>query len=177
MAGSLVQVSSQTVTGTPTTVQLLGMNSTYDTYYIQFSNCVPTTDDKNFSMRMTESGVANSTASSYINTGRIVRTDTSFSNVNETTSNWRLMSGVGNATGEGVSGKLWIYNATRSGELTFYWCETLGYHATLGGALNYIQAGHQNTTNKVYDGVEFAWESASTFSSGKLVMYGFKTSA
>ena len=62
MPGSLVKIDEEIVSGTPSTVQLLGIDSTYDVYLVKYNNVRPTTYDKDLFCRVTVSGTADSSS-------------------------------------------------------------------------------------------------------------------
>ena len=57
MSGSLVLIDSETVTSSTATVELTGIDSTYDVYQVVISNVTVNTDDA-LSMRVTKGGTA-----------------------------------------------------------------------------------------------------------------------
>ena len=45
MAGSLIKVNTATVSGTPSTLKVTGIDSTYDVYVLVAKNLIPSSDD------------------------------------------------------------------------------------------------------------------------------------
>lgn len=100
MPGSLVKIAETTVSGTPSTVQLLGIDSTYDVYVVKTNNIQPTTDTSIIRQRVTVSGTAD-TSANYDEAYKLLRTDTSFSNsANTNQTYFQLGTNLGTVTGK-----------------------------------------------------------------------------
>ena len=169
MAGKLVQVATETVSATPTTVQLLG-TTTDDVYMVAMNNVRPTTDDKDLFCRVTVSGTADSSAE-YDYAYKQLRADTSFNNTSFTNqTSWRLEFAIGNIAGEEMfNGLMYLYNFNNASEYSFMTLE--GSNRLQGQNLLAETGGGVQTETQACNGVEFFWESSSTFASGTFTLY------
>ena len=170
MPGSLVKIDEEIVSGTPSTVQLLGIDSTYDVYVVKYNNVRPTTDDKDLFCRVTVSGTADD-SSEYDYAYKQLRADTSFGNTtgaNETS--WRLEYAIGNVAGEEMfNGLMYLYNFNNSSEYSYMTLE--GSSRLQGQNLLGETGGGVQTEAQSCNGLEFFWESSSTFASGTFTLY------
>ncbi len=173
MAGSLIKIDEEIVSGTPTTVQLLGIDSTYDVYLLQFHNVVADTDNKDLYYRFTVSGTADS-SSNYDYAAKELRTDTSFQNrsANNQTYIPVNISGLGTGTGEAGVGNIYAFNFNNSSEYSFVTFETNIYD--FDPRLMGWQGGGVLTETQITNGFEFFWESSVNFASGTFSLYGLK---
>ncbi len=122
MAGSLVQVATNTVTSAVASVTLTGIDSD-DVYALFFHNVSFNTDARDISLRVLESGTPNTTTN-YDQAYKFLRTDTTFGNTGVTNANnFDVTSAIGNDTGETGQGIIYIYNAFNSSEFTFFTLE------------------------------------------------------
>jgi hypothetical protein len=172
MAGSLIKIDEEIVSGTPSTVQLLGIDSTYDVYMVNYVGVTPTTDDKNISIRFTVSGTADS-SSNYDFAYKTLRTDTSFSNSFLTNqSSIGISFGIGSATGENANATFYLFNFNNASEYSFITTEPV--YAVFNGNLSGHTGGAVLTVAQACDGVEFFLESSDTFEAGTFTLYGLK---
>ncbi len=173
MAGSLVKIDEEIVSGTPSTVQLLGIDSTYDVYVVRTNNVQPTTDASLLGQRVTVSGTADSTAN-YDETFKFLRTDTTFSNIARTNqNNFILATNLGTATSEVSNAIYYLFNFNNASEYSFMTCETTERNQN-AGLLVGCQGGGVHTVAQACNGIEFFFTNSSTFSSGQFVLYGLK---
>ena len=165
----LVQVATSTVTGTPTTVQLLG-TTTDDVYLVAMNNVRPTTNDKDLFCRVTVSGTADS-SSEYDYAYKQLRADTTFGNTaNTNQTSWRLEYAIGNVADEEMfNGLMYLYNFNNSSEYSFMTLE--GSNRSQGQNLLAETGGGVQTEAQSCNGLEFFWESSSTFASGTFTLY------
>ena len=173
MPGSLVLVQETTVSGTPSTVQLLGIDSTYDVYVVKYNNVRPTTDDKDLFCRVTVGGTADS-SSEYDYAYKQLRADTTFGNTAyQNQSSWRLEFAIGNVAGEEMANAtMYLFNFNNASEYSFMILE--GTNRLQGQNLLGETGGGVQTETQSCDGLEFFWESSSTFASGTFKLYGLK---
>jgi len=166
----LKQVATTTVSGTPTTVQILGTTTTDAVYLVAMNNVRPTTDNKDLFCRVTTSGTADS-SSEYDYAYKQLRSDTTFGNTagaNE--SSWRLEYAIGNVAGEEMfNGLMYLYNFNNSSEYSFMSLE--GSNRLQGQNLLGETGGGVQTEAQSCNGLEFFWESSSTFASGTFTLY------
>jgi hypothetical protein len=168
MAGSLIQVATNTVTSAVSSVDLIG-TTTNDVYMVAISGLSCTDDSYPLYLRFTESGTANS-SSNYDIAYRQFKSDTSFANASgQNMSIIDLSFASGNDTGEDISAIMYIYNANDSGEYTFCSFEDMWMVSTPkfwgragGGVL---------TVDSQVDGVSFFFGSSKTIASGTFTLY------
>ena len=173
MAGSLIKITETTVSGTPSTVQLLGIDSTYNVYVVKYFNVRPTTDDKDLFCRVTVSGTADS-STEYDYSYKQLRADTTFGNTaNTNESSWRLEYAIGNVAGEEMANAtMYLFNFYNSSEYSLMTLE--GVNRLQGQNLLGETGGGVQTVTQSCDGLEFFWEDSSTFASGTFKLYGIK---
>ena len=166
----LKQVATTTVSGTPTTVQILGTTTTDAVYLVAINNVRPTTDDKDLFCRVTTSGTADS-SSEYDAAYKQLRADTSFGNYSQTNlTSWRLEYAIGNVAGEEMfNGLMYLYNFNNSSEYSYMTLE--GSNRLQGQNLLGETGGGVQTEAQSCNGLEFFWESSSTFASGTFTLY------
>lgn len=166
----LKQVATTTVSGTPTTVQILGTTTTDAVYLVAMNNVRPTTDDKDLFCRVTTSGTADS-SSEYDAAYKQLRADTSFGNYSQTNlTSWRLEYAIGNVAGEEMfNGLMYLYNFNNSSEYSYMTLE--GSNRLQGQNLLGETGGGVQTEAQSCNGLEFFWESSSTFASGTFTLY------
>ena len=172
MAGSLIKIDEEIVSGTPSTVQLLGIDSTYDVYMVNYVGVTPTTDDKNISMRFTVSGTADS-SSNYDFAGKNIRTDSTFGNSSYTNASSITISfGIGSATGENANATFYLFNFNNASEYSFITSEPV--FAVFNDSFQGHTGGAVLTVAQACNGVEFFLESSDTFEAGTFTLYGLK---
>jgi len=166
----LLQVATSTVSGTPSTVQILGTTTTDAVYFVAMNNVRPTTDDKDLFCRVTTSGTADS-SSEYDYAYKQLRADTTFGNTagaNE--SSWRLEYAIGNVADEEMfNGFMYLYNFNNSSEYSYMTLE--GSNRLQAQNLLAETGGGVQTEAQSCNGLEFFWESSSTFASGTFTLY------
>ena len=166
----LKQVATNTVSGTPSTVQILG-TTTDAVYLVAMNNVRPTTDNKDLFCRVTVGGTADD-SSEYDYAYKQIRADgTSFGDTygaNE--SSWRLEYAIGNVAGEEMfNGLMYLYNFNNSSEYSSMSLE--GSNRLQGQNLLGETGGGVQTEAQSCNGLEFFWESSSTFASGTFTLY------
>ena len=166
----LKQVATNTVSGTPSTVQILG-TTTDAVYLVAMNNVRPTTDNKDLFCRVTVGGTADD-SSEYDYAYKQIRADgTSFGDTygaNE--SSWRLEYAIGNVAGEEMfNGLMYLYNFNNSSEYSYMTLE--GSNRLQGQNLLGETGGGVQTEAQSCNGLEFFWESSSTFASGTFTLY------
>lgn len=173
MPGSLVKIAETTVSGTPSTVQLLGIDSTYDVYVVKTNNIQPTTDTSIIRQRVTVSGTAD-TSANYDEAYKLLRTDTSFSNsANTNQTYFQLGTNLGTVTGEVSNAIYYLFNFNNASEYSFVTSETTEGNKN-SVLLVGLQGGGVHTVAQACDGIEFYFDNSSTFASGTFSLYGLK---
>tara|TARA_R100000353_G_C6501720_1_gene194350 strand:+ start:1184 stop:1699 length:516 start_codon:yes stop_codon:yes gene_type:complete len=166
----LKQVATNTVSGTPSTVQILG-TTTDAVYLVAMNNVRPTTDNKDLFCRVTVGGTADD-SSEYDYAYKQIRADgTSFGNTyGANQSSWRLEYAIGNVAGEEMfNGLMYLYNFNNSSEYSSMSLE--GSNRLQGQNLLGETGGGVQTEAQSCNGLEFFWESSSTFASGTFTLY------
>jgi len=170
MAGSLVQVATTTVSSAVSSVTLTGIDSN-DVYMLAISNLTPATINADIKLRVTESGSA-SADSDYDRGAKMLRTDTTYSNLSDTNADGFLISGsLNNTDGKGFGCIVYIYNANSSSEYTYTTHETAYMSEDLTTLLG-IQGGGVYTQTTAVDGVNITMVSpTSDIQSGTLTLF------
>tara|TARA_B100000519_G_C13853233_1_gene255261 strand:- start:10 stop:522 length:513 start_codon:yes stop_codon:yes gene_type:complete len=165
----LIQVATTTVSGTPSTVQILG-TTTDDVYLVAMNNVRPTTDNKDLFCRVTVGGTAD-TSAEYDTAYKQIRADNNFGitqRSNETS--WLLEFAIGNIEGEEMfNGLMYLYNFNNSSEFSFMSLQAS--NRLQGQNLLAETGGGVQTETQACNGLEFFWESSSTFASGTFTLY------
>tara|TARA_A100001201_G_scaffold50246_1_gene50043 strand:+ start:25 stop:546 length:522 start_codon:yes stop_codon:yes gene_type:complete len=172
MAGSLIKINQVTVTS-GATMNITGIDSTYDVYVLQFNDVVADTDDKDLYFRFTASGTADSSAN-YDYAVKELRNDFAFQNRSATNGTYLPvnLTGQGTGTGEACNGTIYAFNFNNASEYSFCTIElTMFDFAT---RLFGWQGGGVLTVAQATDGFEFFWESSVDFASGTFTLYGLK---
>ena len=172
MAGSLILINEVTITS-GATMNITGIDSTFDVYFLQFNNVVADTDNKDLYYRFTVSGTADSSAN-YDYATKELRTDMSFQNRSATNQTYIPVniSGLGTGTGEAGVGNIYAFNFNNSSEYSFVTFETNIYD--FDPRLMGWQGGGVLTETQITNGFEFFWESSVDFASGTFSLYGLK---
>ena len=171
MAGSLIKIAETTVSSAVASVTLTGIDSTYDVYMVRFNNVAPVTDNVNLLIRVTVSGVADTTAN-YDEAAKFLDSTTSFgtqSNTNQTY--WFNSLAIGNSTSEQTNSILYLFNFNNSSEYSFYTKENTSL-TYLAGNTGY-QGGGVHTVAQSCDGLQFFFSSGN-IASGTFTLYGLK---
>ena len=109
-AGAMTLLASSVPTASPNVDFLNTFTSDYDAYFITLQNILPANSGRTLNMRVAVGGTAQSSANTY-------RSGTSVVNAtfNATSANILLGSGTLDATGNGLDGSIYLYNANGSG--------------------------------------------------------------
>lgn len=170
MSGSLIKITETTVSSAVASVSLTGIDSTYDVYVVKFNDVAPASDNTNLSLRFTESGTANTTAN-YDVAFQLMKTasntNSAYTNVNQAYLNLQ----VGNATNETSQGEIYIFNASDSGEYTYFTNQNAytNVFTQIAGA----SGGGVFTVESAVDGVNFLM-TVGNIASGTFKLYGLK---
>jgi len=110
-AGGSWTIINTTVASNDASITITGLSSTYDTYAIAISDVRPASDGQNLFMRLGDSSGIDSGGSDYeYKTGSQVSANTSYaSDASTGASSIRVCGGIGNATGEGGGGLLYLH--------------------------------------------------------------------
>jgi len=169
MAGSLVQVATNTVTSAVASVSLTGIDSD-DVYMVAYTNVSPSTDHTYLYARTTTSGTADSD-SEYDYAHKWLETTGTFSNFSSVNQDKYSIENAhnGTVTGETAQGICYLYNFNNSSEYSFFVSETssgYGNATTFYGAMG----GCVHTVAEANDGISFTYSSGN-IASGTFTLY------
>jgi hypothetical protein len=174
-AGGTWVLISTSVASTSATLDVTGLDSTYDTYYVIGSDLVPVTDDVEAWIRLGDSGGIDSAASDY-NAGTVTKkNDTgAIYYENDTAASALIISteqteSIGNAAGEGISFVAKILTPGDSTQKTKMSWE--GHITTNNGASTPIFGAGQRASVITCDRVQFLFQSGN-ISTGRLSVWG-----
>ena len=170
MAGKLVQVNKNIVDTAVSSILLTGID-TDNVYQLVMTNITPSTINADVQLRLTESGTG-SADSDYDRSGKMPRSDTTFSDLADTNATGFLLSGsLNNTVGKGFNAIVNIYNANDSSEYTYATHETC-YIAEDGSTFLGIQGGGVYTQTTAVDGIEIKLVGpTSNIASGTVALY------
>jgi len=171
MAGSLIKIDEEIVSSAVASVTLTGIDSTYDVYMVKFNNVLPDTDNVLIYNRVTVSGSADTTAN-YDFATKLLRTDTTFSNLSGTNGTAFILGTNGTAGNESSNGIMYLFNFNNASEYSFVTVEmTIRESDT---TLKAQQGGYVHTVAQACDGVQFFYASGNINTGAKFTLYGLK---
>jgi len=172
MSGSLVNIQTTTLSSPTSSVSLTGIDTTYNVYQCIVSGVKTATDDKDFYVKVTTSGTAQST-SNYNEVSKNLRVDTTFSNSSGSgNARWQPFSALGNASGENGNCVFWLYNfGTTEYSMVTIESSYNVYDIDLFG----MQGGGFYGVAEANDGINFSLESGTNFSAGTFILNGLRT--
>ena len=161
------------------------ITATYDTYLLVFSNLIPVTDDVGLWLRTsTDNGSAfdsGATEYSFGADGVIADGPTGSIISNGDDSNSEIVftdnaatKGVGNASTEGISGKIWFYNPLNASVFTRVYFDAVWGSADSNYSAHVTGFGARKAAADV-DAVQLLFESGN-IASGEVRFYGVKSS-
>ena len=164
----LIQVATNTVTGTPTTVSLTGINDD-SVYLVAYNNVTVSSSGIEMSAKVTVGGTADS-SSEYDNAMKFFRSDASFSTTAiQNGGVWDFKPQQVSA-GRSANGLLYLYNFNNSSEFSFitmehifYWSGSNGFSGHIGGAVQ--------TEAQACDGIQFVCSGSGTYVTGTFTLY------
>ena len=167
MAGSLIKIDEEIVSGTSTNaVDLIG-TTTDDVYMVAITNA-STTSDGQIRTRVLVSS-SEDTSSEYDQAGKALIANASFSNDTQTNANhWRFMF-TGNQSYETQSAILYLYNFNNSSEYSFVTNEVAGWTNT--PRLYGLQGGGVQTETQSCNGIRFYANSGNLSDGSKFTLY------
>ena len=172
MAGSLIKIDEEIVSGAVASVTLTGIDSTYDVYMIKANNVSTTDDNSSIRLRVTTSGGGVQSTSNYDMAYKVLKSDASFVNKSETNQdNLHLFyAGISNVAAENFNAIMYLFNFNNASEYSFVTTEVSALQYT--GALDGIQGGGVYTVAEAHDGVQIYVPN--TLDSGTFTLYGLK---
>ena len=164
----LLQVATDTVTGTPTTVSLTGINDD-SVYLVAYNNVTVSSSGVEIMARVTVGGTADD-SSEYDNAFKFFRADGSFSNASNTNGTVFDFKPQQVSAGRSANGLLYLYNFNNSSEFSFitmehsfFWSGSNGFSAHIGGSVQ--------TELQACDGIEFLCSGSGTYVTGTFTLY------
>ena len=171
MAGSLIKIDEEIVSSAVSSVQVTGIDSTYDVYLLVMQNVSPATVNADVVLRVEESGTA-STDSDYDIAYKLLRADTTYSEISSTNqTKWGISGSLENEAGKTFNGHCYIFNANNSSEYTFITIENV-YLADDGTMLGQ-QGGGVYTQTTTVDGLNISFDDGNV-DAGTFTLYGLK---
>ena len=181
--GAMTLLATQTASGSANLSFTSGIDDTYDSYVFKFYNIHPATDNVQFLFNMSSDSGSNynvtKTTTYFLaehnaTGGSANLSYQSAKDLAQSTDFQKLMTDLGNAADENLSGYLTIYNPSSTTFVKNFMSRTnaQAYSATNISFDNYI-AGYGNTTSAV-DAIQFKMSSG-TFD-GVIKLYGIKDS-
>jgi len=174
MAGSLIKIDEQIVTGAVSTVAVGGANwdSSYDVYMVKVNGLKVDTDGVNVYFRILDSSNNAETSANYDWARKIFKANTSFSDggLTNQTLDYFVNNNIGTGTGEVANGILHLFNFNNASEYSFYTLEELEIEASAGN-LQGLMGGGVLTLTAQHKGVQFSLSSGN-FNGGSVKLYG-----
>ena len=171
MAGSLIKIDEEIVTSAVASVTLTGIDSTYDVYMVAMNKVSPVDTGVNLYVRVTESGIANTTAN-YDKANKRLRSDTSFGNDFATNQNYINFQTALASLPYQENAILYLYNFNNASEYSFLTIESLAWYNSLN-FLDGLQGGAVFTSASACDGIQF-FMSSGNIDNGTFTLYGLK---
>lgn len=172
-AGALVYLSTQTVSGTPSTVDFTsGISSTYDDYIIFYEGVKSSLSNNEIFIRLFKSGAFQTSG---YNWTYLEYRDSAIGGANQGGSaTGQIVTNSGNtsATLTNQSGTVYLCNVNSAVANA---CNVRTQTVGMGGSVaeNYVaQAGGSQNTAAVVTGIRFLFGSGANFSSGTFRLYG-----
>jgi hypothetical protein len=173
-AGGSWNLIATAVASNSASLTITGLDSTYDTYAVAFSDLVPASDSQTPQLRVGDSGGLDTGSSDYSHLRMGDRVDNASFNLTGSMHNavdrMNLMSnGAGNAAGEGFGGMMFVHNPQDStSRHTFTGQFTCMNYA---GAFCYDTFGGQRNTVINLDRINFQFQ-AGNITSGRMTVWG-----
>ena len=173
MSGSLVLIDSETVTSSTATVELTGIDSTYNVYQVVISNVTVNTDDA-LSMRVTKGGTAQ-TDSEYDDAKKYLKADASFGNISNQNATQiditaTIDSGISASSGNGT---YYLFNFPNASEYSFVTIDSVHFQYN-DDTVRGFTGGFVHTVASASDGVQIKTNGGNNIDSGEFKLYGLR---
>jgi hypothetical protein len=172
MSGSLILIDSETVTSGVAQVKLLGIDSTYDVYVVQFLGVECTTDNEELYLRVTKASDSSADGTAEYDYGmkelKAYAASSDGSNTDQT--QWYITY-LGTPAQEQANGTLHLYNFANASEYSFYNIENTNMNSV--SKLSGGQGGGVHTVAQACDGVCFYMDSGN-IDAGEFRLYGLR---
>jgi hypothetical protein len=172
-------ISSQTASNSASLSFTSGLTSTYKAYKFIFTNCHPRTDDVGFQFNLSTDSGSNYNVTKTTTVFRAYHFESDAgaefqyqgsADLAQSTSFQTLAFEMGNASDEGISGSLLLFNPSSTTYVKHFITNTNmnSYHDI---SMNHYVAGYGNTTSAV-NAIQFSMSSGNF--DGTIYMYGIK---
>ena len=168
MAGSLIKIDEEIVSGAVASVTLTGIDSTYDVYILKFNNIKVGTDTAQVRFRVVTGGSPD-TSANYDRAHLVPRTAAVFANVNTQNGTFWIYNEGGTATGEVLNGIMYLFNFSNASEYCYYTLESSERISST--ELQGIAGGGVHTVAQACEGIKML-VSSGNITAGSLVLYG-----
>ncbi len=165
--GSLIKIGTATASGSPSTLKITGIDTTYNVYMLVVKNLIPSSDDT-IGWRVTKGGSIQSD-SEYDNVRQDMPSAAGFQD-NEEENATGVTNATVESTGDGFFATFYLFNFPNASEYSYGTFEHVTWVTTpqlFGGA-----GGFSHTVASASDGLSFYFTGGATFSSGEIVLYG-----
>jgi hypothetical protein len=181
-AGTLTLLSTQTASASATISFTTGLDSTYDEYIFKFINIHPATDNHFFQFNGSTDGGSNYNVTKTTTKFRALHTESdsttslayhSTDDLAQSTSDQRLVNGLGNGNDESLSGEMILFNPSSTTYVKHFIARINQYEAGNQSDDNFT-AGYFNTTSAI-NAIIFKMGSGN-IDDGIIKLYGVKKS-
>ena len=166
MAGKIVQITTNTESGSVGFVKLTGID-TDNVYLVTWNNMTIDTDAQSVYIRVTTGGTADDD-SEYDKAHYVMRTNATFvgvGNQNQTAWGYNELGTAGNETGNGI---MYLYNFGNGSANSSYSIESA--ERISSGVLQAIHGGGVHTVQEANDGIYF-YPASGNFTAGTFTLY------
>jgi hypothetical protein len=171
MAGSLIKIQEVDASGS-STATLTGIDSTYDVYMVKVSFQRFATSNNVLRYRFTVGGSAD-TSLNYDSVYKLLRADTTFTNISSTNQDHLRGSVASTATGEAGNMLLYLFNFNNASEYSFVTQEGADFDPNTSSVIARTGGGIL-TVAQATDGITFYGSAGANFDSGTFTLYGLK---
>jgi hypothetical protein len=175
MAGSLVKIDEEIISGSVSSVAVGGANwdSSYDVYKVVVNALKVDTNDVVSYFRVLDNSNNPVTSANYDWARKILKANASFGNgtLANSTLDYFANNRLGTGGNETASAVLYLFNFNNASEYSFYTTEQLNREKD--GNLQGIQGGGVLTVAEAHTGLTF-FPASGNFDSGTFTLYGLK---
>ena len=169
MAGSLILIQETTVSSPVSSVDITGIDSTFDVYKMVLNGIKGSVDTQHLFGRVLVSGSADTT-SNYDRARRQLKTDTSFTDSSNTNEDKTFIGQqIGTLSNSQTDAVMYLFNFPNSSEFTFATLEEVSLRQANNTHGN--QGGWIHTVAQACNGMQFFMESGN-ITAGTFKLYG-----
>jgi len=143
MAGSIIKIDEEIVSGAVASVTLTGIDSTYDVYQLIISGLEVDTDSSTVQIRVTKSGTAQ-TDSEYDEAAKQLKAYNTFANNSDTNATEWSFNAIGTTSGSAFNLTAYLFNFANASEYSFATFEattadtTVDFRGKQGGGVHTV---------------------------------------